>query len=323
MGVKVASKGKKRGVKAKKQQPKELKSANAVKAEGTPAAEAAPVFENPLVPHAVLRQMYQKIVEMRLLEKHARHLALKSKAVKLAYGHEACRVSLTQGLKAGDVVLDSQPGRLTAYLLGTPLPELLQELRTDTSSRKKKKAPSPTEGSATGLMPFVEDGEVRLLAGLGVAQLLKQLKRLDAVVIYVEYHEASHAVWRQALKLAAKQELPIIFVVLPKTKHGKAKGKAEIRGIALKCGVPGIAVDPGDAIALYRVSQESLGRIRGGGGPVLIEGVPFRFHEDPTLDGADPVAQMKAYLLQRKAGTEDWMAAVEQDFKKQLVAKVR
>ena len=93
-------------------------------------------------------------------------------------------------------------------------------------------------------------------------------------MIFVKSREASNGVLRRAFTLAAERELPVIVVALPKV--GDGEGKSGVSKIAQRCGVPGIAVDGADAIALYRVAQESLERVRGGGGPVLIECVPFQ-----------------------------------------------
>jgi TPP-dependent pyruvate/acetoin dehydrogenase alpha subunit len=314
MGATVDSKSRTRATKQKA----------AEKAAGSGTLVTAPTFENPLVPNAVLRQMYQKMVETRLLAELAVRLGRKAKtglSANSIQGQEACRVSVTQGLGAGDIVLDSQPGGPMAHLLGAELREVLQGFRAGAGGAKERKTSGSTQSSATGLLPFVKEAEERLFAGLGAALLLKQLKRTDGVVIYVEHREASDGVWRRALKLAAAQDLPVIFVVLPGTKKdGKTKAKAEVSGIAHRCGVPGIAVDASDVVALYRVAQESMGRLRGGGGPVVIEGIPFHVQGRPKSDGADPVAQMQGALLQRQVGTDAWMAGIGKEFRRRLAA---
>lgn len=288
----------------------------------TAAKEAAitPSFENPLVPHAVLREMYRKIVESRLLGEHALRLIRGKKsapALESTSGQEACRVALTQGLGAGDLVMDTQPGGLLGYLLGTDVKEVLVGI----IPAKDKKTISDTKISTSRLLPFVEDAETRLFAGLGVAILAKQMQRTDGVVIFVEHNEVSNKVWRRVLTLAAKQELPVIFVVL--AKSGKAKIKIALSGLSDRCGVPGIPVDASDTVALYRVAQESLVRIRAGGGPVLIEGVAFPPLQKGKHDGVehDPAVHLADYLLHRQVVTPDWLAEVGTSFRKQLATQ--
>jgi TPP-dependent pyruvate/acetoin dehydrogenase alpha subunit len=71
--------------------------------------------------------------------------------------------------------------------------------------------------------------------------------------------------------------------------------------------VPGIPVDAADAVALYRVAQESLGRTRGGDGPVLIECVEYRAEGKGGRTPVDPLVQMRDFLLDRKVCTQAWL----------------
>jgi TPP-dependent pyruvate/acetoin dehydrogenase alpha subunit len=96
-------------------------------------------------------------------------------------------------------------------------------------------------------------------------------------------------------------------VVLPAAKGHKRAGVVELSGKTTRWGVPGIPVDAGDAVALYRVAQESLGRTRGGDGPVLIECVDYRAEGKAKTATADPLVSMKEFLLTRKVGTETWL----------------
>jgi len=81
--------------------------------------------------------------------------------------------------------------------------------------------------------------------------------------------------------------------------------------------MPGMPVDASDAVALYRVTQESLGRIRGGGGPVLIECKGYRV-ERPEDSTQDPLLQMKSFLLGRKVCTEAWMKNAGERLRKRI-----
>ena len=78
--------------------------------------------------------------------------------------------------------------------------------------------------------------------------------------------------------------------------------------------MPGIAVEASDAIALYRVAQESLGRIRGGGGPVLIECVTYQLQGERNGKISDPVVEMRKHLLDRGAAQNDWIEQVGERF---------
>jgi TPP-dependent pyruvate/acetoin dehydrogenase alpha subunit len=117
----------------------------------------------------------------------------------------------------------------------------------------------------------------------------------------------SKGVWRQVLELAGGLELPVIFVVLPAGPGEKKNGKPNLSARTARWGVPGIPVDAGDAVALYRVAQESLGRTRSGDGPVLIECVAYPSEGSRNGAPGDPLVQMKEFLLGRKVCSKAWL----------------
>ena len=146
---------------------------------------------------------------------------------------------------------------------------------------------------------------------MGAALSFKTLKRGSLVVAYVGHDELGKKEWRQVLETASKLDLPMIFVVLP----GTGKDQGGVRQLSAKArawGMPGLPVDANDAVALYRVTQESLGRIRGGGGPVLIECKGYRVEGEQENSDDDPLEQMKSFLLSRKVCTEAWLKNVRE-----------
>ncbi len=160
------------------------------------------------------------------------------------------------------------------------------------------------EGDGVGAaMPFVESARDRLHGALGAAMALRAMKSRGVVVAYCEAAaEADEKVWKDVLSVASQQILPMIFVVLPAlAKTGKSSERATVSKLAKGCQVPGIAVEASDAIALYRVAQESLGRIRGGGGPVLIECMTYQLQGERKGKITDPLVEMRKHLLERGA----------------------
>jgi TPP-dependent pyruvate/acetoin dehydrogenase alpha subunit len=172
----------------------------------------------------------------------------------------------------------------------------------------------------------------RIWAALGAAAALKAAwaqakveaktngttaRERGVVMMYVLAGEVPAAVWRKALRFAVHKELPVIFVVLPE-RGGKRRG-GSVTALALQCRVPGIPVDANDAVAIFRVAQESIGRARIGGGPALMECVPF-VAEGAAGKGtaADGIAGLERYLLQRKVVTKVWMGSEVKTFAKRV-----
>ena len=268
------------------------------------ASELAP-HENPLVRNETLRQMYRKMVELRLLEERVLRKSKAGARAESLRGEEACRVSLAQGLTAGDVVLDSRADRLMRHLFGLKLPKVMEG-----SDR--------VEGSG-GLLPFVDGADARLFAAMGAGLLLKSMQKKSVVVVYVRTRAAAKGTWRQVLKAAGGADRPIIFVVLPRASKGSSKaGSSGVCELARRSGVPGIPVDLSDAVALYRVAQESMGRLRSDGGPVLIECIPYRLEGVKERPESDPIALLRGFMLGRKVCSEAWMDGVEVRFRERL-----
>ena len=88
------------------------------------------------MPHLVLRQMYEKMLQARLLEERVsaaplktKNVAAKSKkrAADSGRGQEACRVAVVQGLAAGDLVAEAQPGPVMALAARCGVEAALEE----------------------------------------------------------------------------------------------------------------------------------------------------------------------------------------------------
>ena len=82
--------------------------------------------------------------------------------------------------------------------------------------------------------------------------------------------------WHEALARACAQRLPILFVSQSDTPvwAGEPQRTVQDREAGLKAqagGLPEIAVDGNDVVAVYRVATEAIAHARRGNGPTLIE----------------------------------------------------
>jgi TPP-dependent pyruvate/acetoin dehydrogenase alpha subunit len=277
--------------------------------------ETAPQ-ENPLINNKKLRQLYLAMVEARILAEHIARLQRGVKAGRLldpTHGQEACRVSTAIDLGPGDLVSDAQQGVVMDLVLGAEVGSVLKRV-----AAPGERSRTAEIGARSRELPWIEDVDDRLRMALGAALAFKTLKQANLVVAYVRHRDAGGGSWRRTLTLAAKLELPAIFVVLPEVAGKKKKhaGLGHVSAKARSCGVPGIPVDSSDAVALYRVAQESIGRIRGGGGPVVIDCVVDRT-QGKTLD---PIVQMNRFLLEKKVCTPAWLDHAGDAFRERIAA---
>ncbi len=255
---------------------------------GPKRTEAADSGEHPLVPNRVLQQMYLCALGLQRLERTvggAERPARRSKTKPA--GHEASLASLAVSLTKGDLLSEAAGG----VGLGP-----LQQATTGKAF--------PGRGVAE--LPAMAVTTERLLMTVGAAVALKAARKGQIVAVTVGAGEVELALWGQMLEFVARLELPMLFVVLP---AGKAARPGRLSGQTHRWGVPGFPVDAADAVAMYRVVQESVGRLRGGGGPVLIECIPWQFAKEHR---ADPVARLRELLRARDAMTPTMLDNEEQ-----------
>jgi TPP-dependent pyruvate/acetoin dehydrogenase alpha subunit len=282
-------------------------------------AATGAAWENPLIPNARLRQMYRAMVRMRTL---ARALPPQQRE---GLGLEACLASTSIDLKPGDLVSDVLTGGLVEFLRGAALGEVLRS-----GKAAKMGGPRADCGAAARMTAGLGVAE-RIWMALGAAAALKaegakakfeakaagvKAKEPGVGVVYVNAGEVPAELWRKTLTFAAKQELPVLFVVLPPGR-GRAPSGTRMCEVANRYGVPGIPVDSDDAVALYRVAQESIGHARIGGGAALMECVPFVPAGKRKL-ASDGIAELESYLLQRGVASKVWIEQEAKTFAKRV-----
>jgi len=307
-----------------------------VKQVGTEAEKAkkteAVAWENPLIPNARLRQIYRLMMQARALEK-----ALPRAKRGKTHGLEAALVSTAADLGPGDLVSDALAGGVVDFLRGARLSEVMRKGKTARPGKSGTRLSGVVaECGRTARLPGSADATERIWMALGAAAALKAAaaqarsetkaegaadantgRQAGVVVVYALAGEVTAKLWKKALRFAAEQELPVVFVALPAARGVKAGG---VSTLAQGCGVPAIAVDTDDAVAIYRVAQESIGHARIGGGAALMECVPL------TLEGAagkvrvteDTIAGMARYMLQHGVATRAWMEREAKNFVKRV-----
>jgi len=274
-----------------------------LKAAKPPAVEIP--WENPLIPNKRLRELYTAMAEIRLLEDH---LATRNRRKARPSGEEAIRASTALSLLPDDLTSDAIPGIATSFLRGIKLADILSGA---SDSKKKSKA-------ATAELPLAKESTTRLQLAIGAALALAMKKKGPLVLAYLGPDELSAPQWKPIFRLAAAHSAAVLFVALPGPAKANLK-PGKLSELSTSCGVPGIPVDAADAVALYRVVQESMVRVRAGGGPVLMECIPFQL-PGKRLPQADPVQNMSDSLLHRKVANEAWFASVASRFTARLKA---
>lgn len=125
---------------------------------------------------------------------------------------------------------------------------------------------------------------------VGAAYAIKLRNEQDRVVLTTFGDGAtSEGEWHEALNFASVHRLPIVFLCennewAISTPLSGQMGQPDVYKRAAGYGMPGVAVDGFDPIAVYAATKEAMDRARRGGGPSLVEAKCYRFLAHTTDD---------------------------------------
>ncbi len=200
-----------------------------------------------------------------------------------AEGEEAALVGTFYGLRDDDVIAAHYRGPFIAYYMrGAALARLIGQVLG--------KATGYARGRALGFTGPVERNVLPWVAGdlgtsLGVATGTALAARYDGLdrVTVVSFGDgtSNRGDFHESLNLAAVWKLPIVFVCQNNQYSISLHASqvltcARIADRAVGYGVPGVAVDGNDVLAVHDAVQQAVDRARAGDGPTLIEACTYR-----------------------------------------------
>lgn len=264
------------------------------------SASVQPANGNGVAPsnQDVLRCMYALMLKSRRMMEQAQRL-LNGDAPKFdsdfTIWHEAIVVGATLELNADDTMVASPRNFAALVAQGASLDFVLSQAALGNEIQ----AVVATQYSRTNLSP----DPFNVATGFA---LVHKLEKKRNVVVALGAEETSTADrWHEAMKIAGIHKLPIIYVLKRDSAFDLEPAKRtpvldDLSFVARDCGVPAIIVDANDAVAVWRVTQESIHRARNSAGPTLIE------CEIQLVHASDPLAQMEHYMKKRGAWDDEW-----------------
>jgi acetoin:2,6-dichlorophenolindophenol oxidoreductase subunit alpha len=267
----------------------------------------------------MLRKLYTAMLRCHMVERRAEDLAHAHKfkaPLNLRPGLEGTAVGSFIELRPGDAIA----GELSfaAHMFaGEPLGLYLAELY---GVRPEYLAFAPESvNTAIHLLPPAQTVTAQLNAAVGFALALKKAKRANVVLVLLPNSSQTLGYWHEAAMLAAAERLPVIFVSVSGPANANNMGNSNARQRAASYGIPGITVDGGDVVAMWRVAQESIHRARGGAGPTLIDSqIPAVQSNSRPHPGSDPLNRMQHYLEKRKLWKQSWKDGLMRQFAVEL-----
>ena len=226
--------------------------------------------ENPLLPHRKLQELYTLMERARVLER---------KTKRASYPREAMLAAATIHLAPGDALVTAVRDT-SAMQLAPPSKRPVAGAKTYTPTTARLPLAAAT---ARGLQMAAQSGLVLALAEAGTAE----------------------PGWSEALAWAQSERLPLVLLCTDPTGLSPAPPRGNRSAEALnsetlhvtghKLGLPTLVVDGEDAVAMFRVVQESTLRARTQAGPSVIWAV----FSAPVGRPAAPLARLRRYMAAR------------------------
>ena len=235
--------------------------------------------ENPLLPHRKLHQLHALMLRCRELERKQRGRNKNSAGP----AREALLAATSMHLLPGDLLSVSPKDFVAAQL-----------------------AP---EAKKPGMTTILSPSSSARLSLCAAAALGLQASGTDGFVLAFADAASPEPGWLEALGWAQASQLPLILACTDQTAGRTRPSKASqpafdyaaLSKFARRSKLPILTVDGEDAVAVYRVMQESVLRARLGSGPAVIWAVmtPVTPAAPKLPRSAQPVARLEKYLAVR------------------------
>lgn len=233
--------------------------------------------ENPLLPHRKLQELRALMLRLRSLDGRS------AKGLRL----EALKAATLMHIEPGDFA--AAPGADEA---------------SPAKPKKATKSVAKKKSASKAALPGAKPTRERIATGAGIAQGFKLAKLDRAAIVLTDTATAatSETAWAEALEYAMKAGLALIVLCVDTLGSKSAATPAALswtsaEKLSERTKVPIVSVDGEDAVAMYRVMQESMIHARLGAGPVLIWA---HTTVGPLKPAAQPIKRLEAYMSVRK-----------------------
>jgi Dehydrogenase E1 component len=244
--------------------------------------------EHPLLPHHKLRELYALMLRTR---RHCRR-----SDAKTASPREALLAATVVQLQAGDIICSEPADRALSAITPVELADSKFDL--------------------TAAIPTLKNNS-RLGLTAALARGLQAAGHKGVAVAFTSTHSPNQG-WQEVLAWAVEAKLPLLLVCIDdlrkrrtstkaKSSHDLPLGWSQMTRVAKRVHIPVFCVDGEDAVASYRVVQETVLRGRSGDGPSVLWAVLGSDSSATTshIKPLDPVARMRRYMAARSIPLTD------------------
>ena len=289
-------------------------------------------------------RIYRDMVRLRFLDEKINELIAAGIGITQhsTRGQEATTIAACAALEPRDYVMPYHRGWGWAIGKGMDPKVLLAELigkRTGCCGGKGGVHLADWDLRIMG-RPGVQAAHIPIAAGVGLS--VKFRKTREVVLCFFGDGASNEGNVHEGMNLASVWKVPVIFICENNlyalyTPNVETTSVRDIADRARGYGIPGVVVDGNDAIAVYEVAEQAIGRARSGEGPTFIESKTYRMHGHTAMDRfhlggyrpkeeveewerKDPVVRLRNRLREMKAASEEELREIEARAKEEIEA---
>ncbi len=289
---------------------------------------------------STLLSIYKSLLYPRMIEEKMLILLRQGRIGKWfsGIGQEAIAVGSTLAMQSDEYILPMHRNLGVFTTRGIPLTKLMAQWQGKISGFTKGRDRSFHFGTQDykiiGMISHLGP-QMALADGIALADLIENKK--SATLVFTGDGATSEGDFHEAVNVASVWNLPVIFLIenngyglsTPSNEQFKCK---DLVDKAIGYGIEGVQLDGNNILEVYDKLSEIATSIRENPRPVLVECLTFRMrgHEEAsgtkyvpqelmdTWAAKDPVKNFEDYLIAENVLTDEKIAQLKTDFKKEI-----
>lgn len=283
-------------------------------------------------------QMYQQMSKIRAFEERANRLYRSAKMPGLTHlyvGEEAVAVGVCEALRPDDYITSTHRGHGHCVAKGADLDRMFGELLGKQTGYCRGKGGSmhiaDQENGNLGANAIV-GGSAGIATGAALS--IKMRRTEQVAVCFFGEGALGQGLLYETMNMAQLWKLPVIYVcennLYNEYTHYSETTAGDLSARAAAFGILTREVDGQDVRAVHEAATELVERARQGDGPAFLLCHTYRFHghhvgdidrayyrtseeEQSWTEARDPIALLKAWLLEEKLADEKLIQSIEQE----------
>jgi len=294
---------------------------------------------------ALLLKMYRNMVLTRVFDERGMMLQRQGRIgfYLPSTGQEAIQTGTAAALAEKDWVFPSYREQGVFFYRGASMFKMLCNLWGNSEDNAKGRQ-MPVHYSFPDLRLFSVSSPIatQIIQAVGASMASKIRGEKDVSISYCGDGGTSENDFHTGLTFAGAMQAPSVFVITNNqfaisVPFSKQTGCRRLVDKAIGYGMPGVAVDGNDVLAVYQATKEAVDRARKGGGPSLIECFtyrlgphsssddPTRYRDEKTYQAwvkRDPLPRFRNYLEHQKLWDSKKEAKLLETLKAEIAAAI-